>query len=397
MSDSQLAVQSPPALLAVAGLTGLDKQYLVETIKRQCFKGAADDAQVDAFISIACEMKVNPLLPGMLYAYPISGGGIVPIMGPSGVYKKLVEHPEVDSWETEVFPPDVSLPPTHAVTRIYRKGREKPLQYTALLSEWKINSNPNWNSRPRHMLALRSLKHCANQIIHGIPYDEDDRVIMAMQNVTGTGGESGPATQAEGVIVEEKKRPEPVPRAKRGAAAAKEVMAEIVDQGVKTAAELPDIQQAMKDREAKMAPAPAGEPAKADDPQPSKPAAPAEAPAPRVFLKDKEIIDVVCKIESFAATLANQNGQPVPFIKGVVSGGFAGEVRDKTHCKLSADKKTAVADPVWAVGSTVNIKLRGALSTVAEKTASGQPNPLYGKVLNWIDAISAVEQGESLE
>jgi hypothetical protein len=52
------------------------------------------------------------------------------------------------------------------------------------MSEWRINSNPNWNTRPRHMLGLRSLKHCARQIIHGLPYDIDDREIINITTST---------------------------------------------------------------------------------------------------------------------------------------------------------------------------------------------------------------------
>lgn len=401
MSDNQLTVAQPPALLAVASLTGLDQKYLIETIKRQCFKGAADDAQVDAFISIACEMKVNPLLPGMLYAYPISGGGIVPIMGPSGVYKKLVEHPEVDSWETEVFPADVSLPPTHAVTKIYRKGREKPLQYMALLSEWKINSNPNWSSRPRHMLALRSLKHCANQIIHGIPYDEDDRVIMAMQNVTGTVQEEGAGAGQPGEQQKAPERPAPRPRASKGAAAAKEVVAEVVNESAKP---VDDVQAALAAREAKLqsqggdvnATAPERNAApRAVEVAPQVPSNPAPAATPRTSLNAGEKITVTAKVESCNAGKAQSADGPKPYVKATLSGEYSGEVRDKINAELKDDK--AVAKAPWAVGATLSFTLSGVKSTAPEKTPDGKPNPLYGKVLVWVDSIATVEQQETLE
>lgn len=176
--NTQLAVR-PKASQQLAAFIGMDAGVMLDVIRAQCFKGGTvSNEQLAAFVSIAAEMGVNPLLPGMLYAYPISGGGIVPMMGPDGVYKKLTEHPDVEGWETKVFPEDVNQPPTHAVTCIWRKGRERPITYTAILSEWKIQSNPNWNSRPRHMLGMRSLKQAARQIIHGVPFDEDERVIM---------------------------------------------------------------------------------------------------------------------------------------------------------------------------------------------------------------------------
>lgn len=182
--NTQLAVR-PKASLQLATLIGMDPAVMLNVIRAQCFKGGnVSDEQLAAFVSIAAEMGVNPLLPGMLYAYPISGGGIVPMMGPDGVYKKLTENPEVDGWETKVFPEDTTQPPTHAITSIWRKGRERPITYTAILAEWKIQTNPNWNSRPRHMLGMRSLKQAARQIIHGVPYDEDEKVIMESINIT---------------------------------------------------------------------------------------------------------------------------------------------------------------------------------------------------------------------
>ncbi len=184
--SSQLAVR-PRASQQLATLLGMEAGAMLDTIKAQCFKGNPaniSNEQLAAFVSIAADMGVNPLLPGMLYAYPVSGGGIVPIMGPDGVFKKLAEHPEVDSWETTVYPEDPLQTPTHAVSKIWRKGRDKPLTKTCILSEWKVNSNPNWNTRQRHMLELRTLKQNARQIIHGIPFDEDERHMMGEINVT---------------------------------------------------------------------------------------------------------------------------------------------------------------------------------------------------------------------
>ena len=205
----QLTVAKPMASAALAAFIGMEQPMLIDTIRAQCFsktKKVGDhyeqievtDFQVAAFISIAVEMRVNPLLPGMLYAYPVKGGGIVPIMGPDGVFKKLAEHPDIVSWEVEVLPEDVKLPPTHAVAKIYRKGVERPISYTALLSEWKISENPNWVSRPRHMLQLRALKHAARQVIHGLPYDEDDRHIMEEIRVSpGEPGQEAPAARPD--------------------------------------------------------------------------------------------------------------------------------------------------------------------------------------------------------
>lgn len=190
--ENKLAVSTQSALATdqLSQFLGIPRDVMIDTIKAQCFRNAKEpvtNAQLAAFITIAVEMKVNPLLPGMLYAFA-DRGAIFPIMGPDGVYKKLAESPVIDSWETTVYPEDVNLPPTHATTKIWRKSSERPLTYTALISEWRMNSNPNWAARPRHMLALRSLKHAARQVIHGIPGDEDDRAIAEINVTPQPGG-----------------------------------------------------------------------------------------------------------------------------------------------------------------------------------------------------------------
>jgi hypothetical protein len=214
-TNNQLATQSQApaprkASLELASFLGMESNVMLEVIRAQCFKGTASDMQLAAFVSIAADMRVNPMLPGMLYAYPIQGGGIIPMMGPDGMYKKLSEHPDVDSWETTVFPEDATQPPTHAVAKIWRKGREKPLTYTATLTEWKIDSNPNWKTRPRHMLGLRALKQCARQIIHGLPHDEDDRVIMReVAAVEIPRAQISEAAAVDATILPPEKKPEP--------------------------------------------------------------------------------------------------------------------------------------------------------------------------------------------
>lgn len=210
------------ASTAVAQRIGMEKGTMLETFKAQCFRNAnnVSDSQLAAFVSIANEMGVNPLLPGMLYAYPTTGGGIVPMMGPDGVYKKLMEHPSVASWKTKVYPEDANVPPTHAETIIYLKGaagaegEPRTIEYTAYFNEWKVGSNPNWNARPRHMLGLRSLKQAARQVIHGLPYDEDDKTIGDLINVTPA------ADTAAGSAAPE--RPPAKERSKRGVASVAE-------------------------------------------------------------------------------------------------------------------------------------------------------------------------------
>jgi len=356
---------------------GMEPAAMLDTIKAQCFKGNPQnisDAQLAAFVSIAAEMGVNPLLPGMLYAFPIQGGGIVPMMGPDGVYKKLTEHPDVDSWETEVFPADVSLPPTHATTKIWRKGRERPLSYTALLSEWKVGSNPNWNTRTRHMLGLRSLKQAARQIIHGIPFDEDERVMMNVTDTVAT--EVSPQNTTPD-------RPAPRARATRGAAAAK--AAEVVVEQETVDAPKSDekapatpieavaqdnakLESDLKTREAKL----------------TESEKPAETPVTRAFLKDGEKMEAIVTVSSVDAQVRAVKGVPTCCVSAQVAGAFTGEVRDIKSGTVGKSGE-AIASPLWSKGATLKVSLEGRIS----KAATG---PTVGKVIVWTEKLEAAPQ-----
>jgi hypothetical protein len=366
-NENQLAVR-PRASHQLATLLGMEPSAMLDTIKAQCFKGNPaniSNEQLAAFVSIAAEMGVNPLLPGMLYAYPIQGGGVVPIMGPDGVYKKLMEHPEVDSWETTVYPEDVTQPPTHAVTKIWRKGRERPLQFTAILSEWKIGSNPNWNTRTRHMLSLRSLKQCARQIIHGIPGDEDDRVIMGEVNVT-------PATEQPKVD-----RPAPPPRAKKGAATVAEnpppsapaskgnvVDAEFTEVPATPPAEVPAKAEIPLSEQVDKVLAKATEQAAAAKVAPvATPAPAAEPPVVRAFIQDNETLTVTAKIEKAMPLQMKLDGDSQPSAELTLSGGFVGVAHHHKSGRLLGVKENGEPevelDPSYKVGATFKFTLKG--------------------------------------
>ena len=352
--ETQLAVR-PKASHQLATLTGMEPGMMLETIKAQCFKcnpANVSDAQLAAFVSIAAEMGVNPLLPGMLYAYPVSGGGIVPMMGPDAVFKKLTEHPEVDSWETTVYPEDPTQAPTHSVCQIWRKGREHPLKYMAVLSEWKIGSNPNWNSRPRHMLSIRALKQCARQIIHGIPFDEDERVIMGEINVTPSNDPR--AEQQEQPAVQRK---DPPARSKKGVAAI--VENKPVEKAIDVPATL--VQEKI----------PVVDPILQDDPPDQ---ASAEAPKPvekpvtvsRAFLKDGEEVTVICTVGEVAPIIANLKDKgPTPSVQASVKGEFVGTVFHFGGATSEGDK--IIPNPLWKTGNVVQLSLLGRLNNKSGK------------------------------
>jgi hypothetical protein len=340
----------------------MEEGMMLDTVRAQCFRPKPGeqitDFQVAAFISIAVEMKVNPLLPGMLFAFPTKGGGIVPVIGPDGVFKKLAEREDVDGWKVTVYPEDIKLPPTHATAWIYRKGSEHPLEYTAVLSEWAIRENPNWVTRPRHMLGLRALKHAARQIIHGIPGDSDDAIITEMNeiNVTPTAPGSPPAPGAE-----PEKRPDPNTVKHRGPGRpAKGTQAE-----PKPAAP------------AAPAGAPGG-PALDINPTPAAPASPAPAPAPAAKTEggapantDKGPIVPLADKKSYTLkgakiiSAAFEQFGPKNGCKAVVeSADFSGTLYDLTGAHQVAGGEGVKNEvlPIWKTKNPVTIEMHGSFS-----------------------------------
>lgn len=268
--ESALAVQTnPKASDQLAAFLGIEKGMMIDTLKAQCFKGKhpdeVTDTQLAAFVSTANVLQVNPLVPGMLYAYPEKNGGITPILGPDGVFKKLDEmiaSGKLQGYECEVEC-EAGGKPIKAHATIYRSGDAKPAKYTAWFSEWTVDSNPNWRSRPRHMIWVRAIKQAARQVIHGLPMDSDEYTMSQMTNVT-------PESEAP------KPEERPAPPARRGGAAAAKntsAPAPASDAGNTIEAEIIP---------PKVEPAPAAAPAAtppAEAPVEPAPAAPAAAPA----------------------------------------------------------------------------------------------------------------------
>jgi len=205
-------------------------------------------------------------------------------------------------------------------------------------------------------------------------------------------------------------RPAPKERAKRGVAAAKEVVVTQEEQGA-----VNEVESAMKAREAKLAPVNAEQvqaemKARGTILEPSKTAKeisqekveekaadvppPAAAPASRAFLKEGEEAEFLCKIETLTKTFINSGGVRSPGFRVTLSGGFTGEARSiigATAGKDSENKETIILDPSWVVGKSMAMVLTGKMS------AAPAGNPLHGKVLVWLKSFKPVTSTETEE
>src|SRR5690606_2187569 len=96
------APQRASATQSLAEALGIKQDYMLEVVKSQCFKGVdpsrVTNQQLAAYVSSANAIRAvcptfNPLLTGMLYAYPSKNGGVECMIGPDGVFALLSTHP----------------------------------------------------------------------------------------------------------------------------------------------------------------------------------------------------------------------------------------------------------------------------------------------------------------
>lgn len=182
--DNQLATtqQRPSALVAMGSRYNVDPAKLLDTLKQTAFKGATD-AQMMALVIVSNEMGLNPFLKE-IYAFPDKTGGIIPVVGVDGWYRRMNEHPQFNGIEFEMHDSPEGAP-VSCTTTIYRKDREKPTRVTEYVAECKRNTDP-WNKQPRRMIRHRSAIQCIRVAFGFAGCDPEDAEMINMKVAVGT-------------------------------------------------------------------------------------------------------------------------------------------------------------------------------------------------------------------
>lgn len=357
-------VQTRPLVKASSELStflGMEVSAMIDAIKSQCFKGKrADevtDAQLATYISVANALKLNPLLPGMMYPYPDRNGSVTVMIGPDGVYTLLANNPDIvaqkdggPAWWTE-HGTDVAGKET--CTGYINHRTKGLLKKTIWVDEWVVASNPNWNTRRHHQSEIRALKQAARMVIHGLPFDSDEVAIMGEINVTPAAEPEAPA------------RPAAPKRSPKGAAAVQE-NPKPADKPIEAEIVQPKAEVPPPAKEApKAAPAPVVE-----DPAP-------KAPEPRTSLNDGEVLETTCKVDSVQSLMVKSGGELKASVMAEVSGGFTGSVMHIGGGEVPDGEKDPVPLPVWR--GNVHLTLRGRL------------NKASGRMLVMVDKITEAQ------
>jgi len=150
MNEPQtLAVAPPPqkasALQLMAGKYSVEPKKLLETLKNTVFRGATADG-LAALVVVANEYGLNPPCKE-IYAFPATGGGIVPVVSIDGWIRMMNDHPQFDGIDYE-FEHDEQGKLVACTSVIYRKDRTKPVRVTEYMVECRRNTDP-WKMEHR--------------------------------------------------------------------------------------------------------------------------------------------------------------------------------------------------------------------------------------------------------
>lgn len=156
---SNVAVIEPrvkSVLLDMSDRYGMEPAAFEATLRNTVVPNNCTKEQFAAFLLVAKEYKLNPLLKE-IYAFP-SKGGIQPIVGVDGWANLINSHPAFDGMDFEDHFEEGNL--ASITCKMYRKDRTHPITATEYLSECKRSTEP-WQKWPRRMLRHKAMIQAA--------------------------------------------------------------------------------------------------------------------------------------------------------------------------------------------------------------------------------------------
>lgn len=178
----------------MASKYSMEPAKFAQTIKATCMPGNATDEEFMAFMMVAQEYNLNPIVRH-IYAFPKKGGGIQPIVSIDGWIKLVQDHKDYDGIEFEPVMDNVNDKVVAMTCRIYRKSMSRPTQITEYLAECKRQTEP-WNQWPMRMLRHKALIQCARVAFGyaGVMDEEEGESIKAVPTAVV---ESAPTSRTE--------------------------------------------------------------------------------------------------------------------------------------------------------------------------------------------------------
>ena len=149
--------QGNSLLVTMANKFSMEPAQFASAIKKTCMPGDATNEQFAAFLMVAREYDLNPLVRE-IYAFP-SKGGIQPIVSVDGWIKIMNSHTQFNGLKFE-YERDEAGKMVSATAIINRKDRDHPIEVTEYMDECRRNTEP-WKNWPSRMLRHKAMIQCA--------------------------------------------------------------------------------------------------------------------------------------------------------------------------------------------------------------------------------------------
>ena len=177
------AVMERPSLLAImASKYHMDPQTFANTVRKTAMPGNATNEEFGAFMMVAHEYGLNPILKE-IHAFPKKGGGIQPVVSIDGWVSLINQHPQCDGysfrWTTGEKGELIACECT-----LYRKDRKHPVVVDEYLAECYRATEP-WKMAHR-MLRHKALIQAARYAFgfSGIMDEDEAQRISTMRDIT---------------------------------------------------------------------------------------------------------------------------------------------------------------------------------------------------------------------
>lgn len=200
------ALEKPSLIGALARTYEMDPAEFYRVVKATIMPGDATQEQTAAFLMVAKEYGLSPMLKEIHAFKNRKTGGVVPVISIDGWSTMVNRHPAFDGVEFEYDNGETGV--TSITCKIWRNDRTRPIMVTEFMTECRRETDA-WNLTPSRMLRHRAYIQCA-RLAFGFSGAFDEETVEAAA--------SGPidVTPADKLIIDQAK-PRPPSAPKRAA------------------------------------------------------------------------------------------------------------------------------------------------------------------------------------
>ena len=195
----KLPAKQASLIQIMAAKYSMDPGQFASTVKKTAMPGNATTEEFAAFMMVAHEYKLNPLLKE-IYAFPKKGGGIAPMVSIDGWVNIINSNAQLEGFSFEMHHDEKGALFACTCT-MKRKDRSLPTVVTEYLAECIRNTEP-WKMKYRmlrHKALIQAARYCFG--LSGI-YDEDEARDQEMINITP--GDAPPRPRIQDFVEESK-------------------------------------------------------------------------------------------------------------------------------------------------------------------------------------------------